>query len=637
MEFSDALLTAVEQNDNDAVRQLLAQHPQLANSDDGVNPLYLAVSNGNDQIVRLLLEGGADPNNRDVTGYTPLYCATTFGYSTIVDMLLEKNADPNLKCSSISDTPLHKASELGYFSIAQSLISSGADVNARSNDGKTPIFSAITNSHIDIVKYLAEHDANIKIRAKDGRTCLHDAALAGSLEIISFLIEHGLDKNATAKDNTTVLFDATRAGNFDIVKFLLENGADPKIKNDLSESLLHVAASSGNPDLVLFCLNIGGNVKSKSKDGNIPLHNAVCSGNSDVVSLLIDNGSEINAKNKFGETPLYQLASSDGNIEIAKILLQKGADKEIANKKGLTPVDIAIKHQQYEIAHLLDPSIDIHKEEGSTDSDQPSKFSTVDLTSALANAITTQALNTSKPSDNVSEEQNSQTDSGLNEEYTFEIDDSASTPIDESTLKECETIKASEKGTIVQFGRYHQDAESDAEFKPIEWIVLEKWPSRVLMISKYSLDAKPYHRGEKPVTWDRCILRKWLNTSFYTTAFTPSEQKCIYNADLPSGKNPRFNTNPGHGTKDRIFVLSLPEVERYLPTKDIRKCYPTAYTKAQAVYVDDITCSVRWCLRSPGRNNCLVAFGSITGELDYPGGFTGNIAYAIRPALWVKV
>ena len=82
-------------------------------------------------------------------------------------------------------------------------------------------------------------------------------------------------------------------------------------------------------------------------------------------------------------------------------------------------------------------------------------------------------------------------------------------------------------GSIVSFGRYEQDNNRVNGPEPIEWLVLEVQGNRALLLSRYILDAKPFHTDYVDIFWEQCALRTWLNTDFISTAFSEREQSAI--------------------------------------------------------------------------------------------------------------
>jgi len=213
--------------------------------------------------------------------------------------------------------------------------------------------------------------------------------------------------------------------------------------------------------------------------------------------------------------------------------------------------------------------------------------------------------------------------------------DLLNTPI----LQKCKTEKF-KLGNTIAFGSYLQNYGFKSE---IEWQVLDVKDEKVLLISKYALDCKPYHITAENVTWETCTLRKWLNNDFLNTAFSKSEKEKILQVSVFADKNPSFNTNSGNTTQDKIFLLSISEAIKYFADEIERICYPTAFAIANGAYVNHVQNDCIWWLRSPGsvqnsasciNSNRKKAVGS---DIDTVGGYVNNYCNAIRPALWIDL
>ena len=204
-------------------------------------------------------------------------------------------------------------------------------------------------------------------------------------------------------------------------------------------------------------------------------------------------------------------------------------------------------------------------------------------------------------------------------------------------------IKNIKVGDTYTFGAYEQDNSTSNGKEAIEWTVLDKDGMSLLLISKQALDCQQYNTSYTDVTWESCSLRKWMNGTFLNKAFNAEEQAQIQNTTVSADKNPEYNTNPGNATTDKVFLLSINEVEKYFNSDEARKCAPTAYAKAQGAYTSDsyktasgaATCW--WWLRSPGYAQKHAAYvnkyGSVNGD-----GHSVNYAYdAVRPALWINL
>lgn len=184
----------------------------------------------------------------------------------------------------------------------------------------------------------------------------------------------------------------------------------------------------------------------------------------------------------------------------------------------------------------------------------------------------------------------------------------------------------------IAFGRYPQASKNENAL--IEWLVLKNDGSKALLTSKYALDCQRYNTSGTDVTWETCTLRRWLNGSFINSAFSAEEQKQILHTTVTVDRSP-YRTNPGNNTKDRVFLLSIAEAQKYFGSKSVRQCQGTVYCFAQGAYkVGDGYCL--WRLRSPGSSGCTAYVyndGSIN-EYGYP---VDEGTIAVRPALWIDL
>ena len=204
-------------------------------------------------------------------------------------------------------------------------------------------------------------------------------------------------------------------------------------------------------------------------------------------------------------------------------------------------------------------------------------------------------------------------------------------------------IKNIKVGDTYTFGAYEQDNSTSNGKEAIEWTVLDKDGMFLLLISKQALDFQQYNTSYTDVTWESCSLRKWMNGTFLNKAFNAEEQAQIQNTTVSADKNPEYNTNPGNATTDKVFLLSINEVEKYFNSDEARKCAPTAYAKAQGAYTSDsyktasgaATCW--WWLRSPGSTQTSAASVNYDGSVYYLGDLVSSAYDAVRPALWINL
>jgi len=97
-----------------------------------------------------------------------------------------------------------------------------------------------------------------------------------------------------------------------------------------------------------------------------------------------------------------------------------------------------------------------------------------------------------------------------------------------------------------------------------DWRVLEIRDGRALILSEEILERRPYHTHLVEITWEHCSLRTYLNRQFYDNTFTTDEKNRIVDVRNSNPANPWYGTRGGENTIDRVFLLSLEEVVRYL-------------------------------------------------------------------------
>lgn len=193
-------------------------------------------------------------------------------------------------------------------------------------------------------------------------------------------------------------------------------------------------------------------------------------------------------------------------------------------------------------------------------------------------------------------------------------------------------LKTAKVGEYVIFGSYEQDNSTSNRKEDIEWLVLEKSDNKILVISKYALDCQRYNTERTSVTWEICSLRQWLNKDFLNAAFSTEEQAMIPTVTVSADKNPSYNTDPGKETQDKVFLLSIEEVNEY---DSARQCAPTDYAVANGAYVNRDNGNCWWWLRSPGYYQHSAADVDSGGSIMNGGVDTSD--GAIRPALWIDL
>jgi uncharacterized protein len=166
--------------------------------------LLLACQNGSEEIVRSLLNAGADANVKQRGGETALMIASRTGKPGAVKALLEKNAKVDAEDRE-DQTALMWAAAEGHAEVLELLIQKGADVNHRLKSGFTALLFAAREGKAAVVKMLLQHGADV-----------HDA-------IVTEEKADGRD----APNGTSAVLLAMENGHFELAMEIIKAGADP--------------------------------------------------------------------------------------------------------------------------------------------------------------------------------------------------------------------------------------------------------------------------------------------------------------------------------------------------------------------------------------------------------------------------
>jgi len=130
----------------------------------GATPLIFHSQKGNLQVVKYLFKKGAFINQACINGATPLLLSVERGHLAIVKFLVQNGANVNQACI-YGTTPLLMSSQRGHLTIVQYLVENEADVNQATRKDKltlTPLLMAIYNQQTEVAKFLIKKNANIE-------------------------------------------------------------------------------------------------------------------------------------------------------------------------------------------------------------------------------------------------------------------------------------------------------------------------------------------------------------------------------------------------------------------------------------------------------------------------------------------
>ena len=199
-----------------------------------------------------------------------------------------------------------------------------------------------------------------------------------------------------------------------------------------------------------------------------------------------------------------------------------------------------------------------------------------------------------------------------------------------------------------------QGKNRNIQFGDYKWRLLDIQGDKALLITEDVIETRPYNKQYTDVIWETCDLREYLNGEFLQK-FTAEQRGKIAETNLPNPNNLWYGTPGGNDTFDKIFLLSLEEVDWYFGNSgDYQNKMRKKYDNGKWVGVADsdgyafsndndserqtkiIDGTLFWWLRSPGYSNLRAAGVRDIGAVDV-GGSAVNRAGGVCPALWLNL
>jgi len=187
------------------------------------------------------------------------------------------------------------------------------------------------------------------------------------------------------------------------------------------------------------------------------------------------------------------------------------------------------------------------------------------------------------------------------------------------------------------------------KYEPIVWRVLYSKTGELYLMAEKLLDSQAYNHTDTDMTWANSSLRKWLNGTFYNTAFSTVEKANVKNSYNLNPDNTDSYAHGGASTYDKIFLISykdsttaaygfnsdfsIYDTKRRDQGTDYAKCMGLNYNLLDAVYNGNSI----WWLRSPGGNDAGASRVRTDGFSDDYNVSINDASYGVRPAFKLVV
>ncbi len=273
------------------IAELLLKYGANPNAEDellkqGALIEALQLNNPNPQIIKLLIDAGADVNQTDALGRSPLHHAVSIGNPnpvTVEFLLKNPNAeDEPLKQGALEALQPSNPNP----QIIKLLIDAGADVNQTDVLGRSPLYYVVLSESPDfeIIKLLLKYGAAMQTEDFDVLDMLVSMKNP-NLEVIEFLLQNGANPNVVNYAHKSPLMTASADGNVALVRLLLANGADPNFVGKIEQPALWWAVQNGQLETARVLLE-GGADPDYSLEGITAISMAKEKGYADIVNLL---------------------------------------------------------------------------------------------------------------------------------------------------------------------------------------------------------------------------------------------------------------------------------------------------------------------------------------------------------------
>ena len=296
-------------------------------------------------------EGNVLNDLQDSNGYTALHFAVQCGNVELVKWMIENGANVNVQSLKTADcvTPLIIATSKGLIEVCSTLLKAKANARiGREHNGYTPLHICAKLNHCRIARLILEHDSGTySILTKDGLSCIDVAKDAGSTQFISTVLPLIPDDqmNVTGSTNSKKTRKSLKAAGERVV-----SGFDSRLCKTLIEM-----TRNGNPSRLKDFLVRNPIVDvnwTMGKNGWTALMEVAARGDLLSAKILLESGADTDKRSKKGASALH-IAARYGRIELLRILLNHGACLDAVTHAGETVEEVASQYGKSAVLAFL--------------------------------------------------------------------------------------------------------------------------------------------------------------------------------------------------------------------------------------------------------------------------------------------
>jgi len=353
-------------------------HPPTA---EGITPLHFAVRTRDDGVVKVLLEGKADPHLECSHGATAPEAAIFRGTRGALQLLLEHDAvHINSRRPGDGNTLMMLAAYEGRFDMVRDILAAGghdpvtvlndhghsvqtilSDCHGKElyevgiADADSLLLAAETND-VEMAKRCIELNTNVDCCNEDGMTPIIIASYFGSVDVLRELVAAKANPNILPASGTPCLIFAVSQNHIDVVKVLTTaygDELDQTLTANENTTALYLASQENHQECLELLLAHSTAALHQKKDGGVsPLYMAAHEGHEVSVQLLLDAKAVVDDVNGSGVTPLYIAVQRNHDL-VCDRLLQAHADPNRRTKNDAAPLALAVFHCNARIVSLL--------------------------------------------------------------------------------------------------------------------------------------------------------------------------------------------------------------------------------------------------------------------------------------------